>query len=244
MPKKVKKVLHICIILTILVAIGFVALVIILRYDENGESNMPFEVSKITVISTSDAQDVEDSENRWNERILQNNDIYIDIKKNDNYDKTEIIEKIVLNNFKVIEEPLKGGLVIYRPSTNELKTFENSIEFEASEIVITGGQSTDIQNLQISNQGGRIAFRCSNEFLGSYISNEEEELDYSKLLEKMGISYEDLKAKISFDIEIFLEDKKSFRATIDVDIPVEGVVADKSSKEITDIEAIFKRTEN
>ena len=39
---------------------------IFLNYDKNGESNMPFELSKISVISTGDAQDVEDNKNKWN----------------------------------------------------------------------------------------------------------------------------------------------------------------------------------
>jgi hypothetical protein len=192
MTKSVKKILHVCIILTIIVAIGFTALILILSYDENGESNMPFEISKITIISTSDAQDVEDDENIWNEEVCQNNDIYIDIKKNDNYSKTQIIEKVVINNFKILSEPAKGEITIYKPSSSEVNNFENTEEYEISEFTVIGDQTTNIQDLKISNQGGRIAFRCANNNLGSYISNTEDELEHSKLLEKIGISDDDL----------------------------------------------------
>ena len=92
MTKGVRKVLNICIVITIIVAIAFIALMLILRYIENGEENMAFDVSKITIISTIDAQDVEDKENRWNEKVIQNNDIYIDVKKNESFPKKRIIK--------------------------------------------------------------------------------------------------------------------------------------------------------
>lgn len=245
MSKSIKKILHICIIITIIVAIAFAALILILQYDENGETNMPFEISKITIISTTDAQDVEDDENLWNELVSQNNDIYIDIKKNDDYRETQIIDNVVINNFNIVNEPAKGEITIYRPSTSELQTFENTEEYLTNEIIVTGEQATNIQNLQISNQGGRIAFRCSNNNLGSYVSNDGDELDYSKLLEKIGITNEDLKAKVSFDIEILLTNGKGFKTTVELDLPVDGVVSTgKSSTEITDLNVVFKRVEN
>ena len=77
MPKKVKKVLHLCIIITIIVAIIFAALILVLRYNEQGETNMPFDITKVTIISTTDAQDVEGGKDRWNKMVSQNNDIYI-----------------------------------------------------------------------------------------------------------------------------------------------------------------------
>ena len=245
MSKGLKKVLHICIIITILVVIAFIGLMIVLNYDENGESNMPFEISKITIISTTDAVDVEDDDNIWNEQVAQNNDIYIDITKNEDYSKTQIIEEINLSNFNITRESNLGEIVIYRPSTDELSTFENTEEYETSEITFTGEQETSIQNLQISNQGGRIAFRCANNNVGTYISNDGDELDYTNLLDKIGITNEDLQLNLSFDMEIVLTNGKVFEANINIDLPIEGVVSTgKSSQEITDLDIVFKRIEN
>ena len=244
MPRNVKKVLHICIIITIIVAISFTALMFILGYIENGETNMPFEIPKITLISTVDAQDVEDNENRWNEKVSQNNDIYIDIKKNEEYSKNRIIKNVTISNFKIVNRPLQGEVTVYKPSINSVKTFENKQEYEVSEIVYEGDTKADIQNLKIANQGGRIAFRCANLDLGSYISNEETELNYDLLLQKMGIYEEDLKATISFDIELLLTNGVSFNVTAEVQIPVEGIVEKgRTSKEITDLNIVFKRVE-
>ncbi len=245
MSSGIKKIIHICIIITIIVAIIFAGLIIILQYDETGETNMPFEISKITIISTTDAQDVEDSENLWNELVSQNNDIYIDIKKNDNYSQTQIIDSVTIDNFIIVEQPRIGNITIYRPSTSELQTFENIEEYETTEIIATGEQATNIQNMEISNQGGRIAFRCANNNLGSYISNVGTELNYSNLLELIGVSNEDLQAKVSFDVEILLRNGNGYKTTIELNLPVEGVVTTgKSSIEITELNTVFKRVEN
>ena len=70
-------------------------------------------------------------------------------------------------------------------------------------------------------------------------------MNYDKLLEKIGINNDDLKATISFDIDIILTSKKSFKATVELDIPAGDVVSKgKTSIEITDLDIIFKRVEN
>ena len=43
-----KKIFNIVIIIVIIVAIIFTALMMILNYKENGEKNMPFNISKIS----------------------------------------------------------------------------------------------------------------------------------------------------------------------------------------------------
>ena len=245
MSKNLKKVIHICIIITILVAIGFTGVIVVLRYDEKGETNMPFDITKITIVSTTDAKDVEDGENIWNLNICQNNDIYIDIEKNENYKKKSIINKVIINNVKIVKEPKNGEISFYRPSNNKLSTFENIEQYEQKEFEYQGEKTSNIQEMQISNQGGRLAFRCANNNLGTYKSNDEEELDYNKLLDKINMKNDDLEAKISFNIEIVLINKITFKSTIELDIPVGDIVKDgKTSQEITDMDIVFKRTEN
>lgn len=238
------KALHISIIILIIVAIGFTAVMIILRYDEKGEENMPFDISKISIISSINGQDVEDDDNLWNKSVGQDNDIYIYIEKNNNYKKTETIEKIVLNNFKINEKPQKGELTIYKPSNNEKELFENINENKAKEIIFTGEQLTKIKELKISNQGGIVAFRLANEKIGKYISNDNE-IDYKDLLKKINIKEEEIKANISFDLNIILAGSKKFKSTINLELPAEGVVeSGKSSIELMGKDFVFKRIEN
>ena len=245
MTRGVKKVLNICIIFTIIVAIGFTALMLILRYIEDGEQNMPFDVTKITIVSTVDAQDVEDKENRWNEKIIQNNDIYIDIKKNESFPKKRIINKVNIDNLEIKKNPSKGKIFFYQPSKSDIKTFENKEEYTISKVTFTGDKETKIKDLKISNQGGRIAFRCANEDIGTYISNEDNELNYDMLLQKIGTTDEQISMEIAFDLAISLTNGQIFKANVDLTLPEEGIVEKgKTSKEITDLDIAFRRVEN
>ena len=237
------KALHISIIFLIIIAIGFTAVMLILRYDEKGEENMPFDISKISVISSINGQDVKDTKNLWNKAVGQDNDIYIYIEKNNNYSKTETIEKIVLNNFRINSNPKIGEISFYRPSNSEKELFENSDEYKVDEIVFTGEQATKLQELKISNQGGIVAFRLANKNIGNYVSNDKE-IDYNKLLKNINITEEQIKCNISFDAIIALSEDKLFKTTIDLELPVKGVIENgKSSKEINGKDFIFKMGE-
>ena len=239
-----KKIFNICIIIVIIVAIIFVALMMILNYAENGETNMPFNLSKITIISTVDGKDVGDETNRWNLQVNQNNDIYIYIAKNENYKKTQTIKSVTINNFNIKVAPGEGNITIYKPSVNEVSIFKNLDENIAQEIVINGDTSTDIQNLKISNQGGIVAFRCANNNLGTYISNDDEEINYKNLLGKMNINEESLRTKITFDMAIELNSGTKFKAeSIEVEIPIDDITKEgTTSLEITNLDSIiFKR---
>lgn len=237
------KALHLSIIFVILVAIGFTAIMLILRYDEKGEENMPFDISKVSLISSINAQDIADDKNLWNKAVGQDNDVYIYIEKNKGYSKTETIEKIILDNFKIDKEPQKGQVVIYRPCNNEKELFEDTDDFKCEEITFTGEQLTKIQELKISNQGGIIAFRLANQNLGRYVSNDKE-IDYKDLLKKINVLEDEIKVSISFDVTIKLTESKQFKTTINIELPVEGVIENgKSSKEIEGKDFIFKRIE-
>ena len=134
--------------------------------------------------------------------------------------------------------------MIYRPCNNEKELFENTDEFKCEEITFTGEQTTKIQELKISNQGGIVAFRLANQNLGSYVSNDEE-IDYKDLLKKINVLEDEIKTNISFDVTIKLTESKQFKTTINVDLPVEGVIENgKSSKEIEGKDFVFKRVEN
>ena len=238
-----KKIFHICIIIVILVAIAFTALILVLGYRENGEMNMPFNLSKMTIISTIDGKDIEDNEHRWNLDVTQNNDIYMYISKNENYKKTETIKNITINNIQ-IENPEIGEITIYKPSQNENAITKNVDENISNEIIFYGDKQTNVRELKISNQGGIVAFRCANNKVGNFISNDEEFLDYKNLLNKLNIDESKLQARICFDIIIELNSGVKYRAeSVEVKFPIEGIKEKgTTSLELTDLDAIiFKR---
>ena len=242
-----KKILNICIICIIIVAILFTAVMLILNYDENGETNMPFKVSKISVVSTVNGQDVENSEAKWDINVIQNNDVYIYIEKNDEYKKQEIIKSVKLENITIAESPKVGEIKIYKPISNDAVLFENKDENVVNELEFKGAKTTDAKKLEISNQGGVLIFRCANNNIGTYTSNDDEEINYNNLISKLNIDESSLNAKIKFNIEITLNSGRVFRAdNVEIQIPNEGIAQNGTvGHEYLDLQSIvFKRIEN
>lgn len=246
-----RKSFHICMIIIIIVIILFVAGIMVLRYQVEGETNMPFEITKITLISTSDGTDKnqEGDSTNWAFDINQNNDIYIYVEKNENYKKEEAIRSIVIDNLNVQRNKELGTVKFYRPNVSDAGgNFSNTEENEINNIEYTGGMESDIKNLVISNQGGIILFRYANNNVAQYSSDisTTDTITTNQLLKDANVNEEDLKSKLSFDLSITTEDGKEYKANISLDIPVEGVVENgTASKEITDLDDIvFKRTKN
>ena len=241
-----KKSFHICMMIVIISVILFALGLIVLRYNVEGETNMPFKLNKITVISSSEGVDKESGENRWAFDINQNNDIYLYIERNENYRKQEAIKNIVIDNIQVIKDIEKGNISIYKPDGSEGgRTFSNKEDNIAQAIEYVGALESDIKNLKISNQGGLIVFRFANDKISEYISNDEV-INHIELLKKSNVTEEDLKAKISFDLTIKIESGKEYKANIALDMPIEGVIEKgTTSNEKTDLKGIiFKRTKN
>ena len=70
-----KKAFHISILIVMVVIILFVLGIIVLQYSIEGETNMPFVLNKIAIISSVEGTDKEAGSNRWTFDIRQNNDI-------------------------------------------------------------------------------------------------------------------------------------------------------------------------
>lgn len=250
MGDKIKKItntkqFHIIMVSLLVSIILIVSGVIILKYNVEGDTNLPFELSKISVISRVEGIDnLDDAENKWNIKVNQNNDIYLHIKKNDQYKDTEAIESIVLNNFAVEQSPEKGELKIYKPDAKvESTMFSNVPDNETNEIKYQGDINSSIKDLKISNQGGLVIFRYSIDNIGTYISNDDEQINHDDLLKKLEIKNSQLKFKVSFDIYINLESGKSYKSNIKLELPIDDVVNNgvqsMEDSELKDV--LFKR---
>lgn len=249
MKERIKQIIntkqfHIIMVLFIILAILFVVGVISLKYNVEGEGNLPFYISKISIISNVEGVDVEDEVNKWNLQVNQNNDIYLYIKKNDRYKDTEIIESVKLDNFDIKEKSKVGEIKLLKPDSNiESIIFKNVTENEVDSIEYTGDMESSIKEQKISNQGGLVVFRYAINNIGNYISNDDEEINHSNLLNKLNINNDDLKFKVSFDINITLNSGKIYKSNIELELPVNDVVNNGvQSTEYTDFDNIvFKR---
>ncbi len=242
--EKKKKVVHISVIICMAIMLVSVVGLIMLKYEVEGEKNMPFTLSKIMIVSTAEGMQNADEENKWNFQIMQNNDLYFIIQKNENYKKEAKIEKVILDNFQMIENPQVGSFKEYMPNSTEGRTFLNTEEFLIEDkLEYRGAGKTNLKNLEISNQGGTIQLRVANEHIGEYISNEEEQIIHDgTLIQKLDLTNEQLKGKISFDLTIKLEDK-AFKANIILELPYGDILTEgTTSIEKTNMDdIIFKR---
>lgn len=238
---KVKKYILIAVTILILTAVAS----IILRYYVEGESNMPFKISKIMVISS--AQGIQQGENQssWNLELAQTNDIYIEVSKNKNYHQTEIINKIILSDIKVQTKPEKGTINFYKATIYDNSVLNTTKEYLIQDrIEFKGAEKSNLEGLEIANQGGLILFRCINENVGKYETNDTTEIKHDgTLLAKCGIQNDDIKFKISFNIEIILESGIVYKAYVAQDLPIGNVVdqgvTNYQKTDLTDI--VFKR---
>lgn len=232
-----------CIFAVIICVLLMIVFSIMIKYDVEGEKQLPFSISKILVVSTVDGDIVEDTENIWNVGVTQVNDIYMYINKTNNEEIT--ISSITLNNFIITKAPKKGKLKLLRP-TGELSNLYSSSEqdYLSEGITYLGGIIDDMKSLEIGNNGGILGFRMSLEDLGSYISNDDTEIIYDgRLLSNLGITEEELYFDVSFDIIIETSDKVKYKGTTSLQMPIKGFVEKGSENlEITDFtNLVFKR---
>lgn len=243
--EKKKKIIHMSIVATIVSVLMFSFVIAMIFYEIEGEKKMPFNISKISVISTVEGIEKQVEGYLNSKDINQNNDIYIYIEKNDEYKETEVIKSIVLNNFHINKITEKGEFAIYKPTENGLDIFKNIDENKSDELVFNGAMQSDLKNMKISNQGGIIVFRYANLKVSEYLSSELQELTNLDLLKLTNVNEDNLKAEISFDFIINIESGDSFKSTLTINVPVSGIVENgKTFEEKFDFNDIkFKRVE-
>lgn len=243
MHEKTKaKIIKIILTIVIVISLIFGLMMLMLKYHVEGETNLPFKISKIVIVSSTEGTEDMQTENTWSINVNQNNDIYLYIEKNANYGKTEIINTIKLRNFQIQKETENGNIVIYKPSSEENRMFNNTQENEIKEITYTGETEANLKQLKIANQGGLLAFRCANNNISKYISNEVQEVNHDQLLKITNVRQEDLKVNISFDIAIDVLNKNTYQATVNLELPVGNIITEGTTNlEITDLsDVVFK----
>ena len=128
------------------------------------------------------------------------------------------------------------------PNSSDGRLFNNSEDTLVDKsLTYKGATRSDSKKLEIGNQGGTAVIRFSNNELGTYISNDDEEIRHdASMLGKIGVSEEEVNCEVSFDLTIKLKDK-SYSTKVTLELPCRGLYENgTSSEEITD-GFIFKR---
>ena len=240
---KGKKIVHICVILGIIVLILIIAGIIMLRYQVEGETNLPFELSKMIVVSTAESNEIEAvADTKWNFSVNQYNDIYLEIQKNDEYTKNTNIKNITFENFVIEKNSGAENIKLYR-ANSEGKVVEDEAHLVGSSLTYKGEKETNLDELKISNQGSIILLRSVNQNVCEVRSNDEEIIHDGTLLAKGNANSEDLNYKLSFDVVIETSRDIKYKGTISIELPTGDVQTQgKAQIEKTDFsDVIFKR---
>ena len=242
--KKVQ-IIKFCIAILILVIIILSAVTVIIKYEVEGEKNMPFKLSKMIVISTAEGRETKNTNKKWALDVFQNNDIYLYIDKNSEYksDKETYISSVEIENIK-ITNPKTGEIKAYMPNSLEGRLYDFSDNFVINEnLVYKGGNRSNSKTLEIGNQGGEILIRFSNTSVGNYESDKDEQIIHDgSLITKAGKTIDDIKFSVTFDL-IIKTNKNKYKTEITIDLPYEDIIKNgRTSMEETNMEKyIFKR---
>lgn len=234
-----RKIISIFLVASAIIVVSY----IMLKYDVEGEKNLPFSINQILIVSTVDGHGNEDNDNVWNIGVEQVNDIYIYIDKTVEDDQT--IKEIKLENFNLTTSPQKGQVKLLRPTGELANLYLNSQEdFFNEGLTYLGGRIDDMKSLEISNDGGVLGFRLSITDLDNFISDDKEEISYDgRLLSDIGVTLEEIKFSVNFDIIITTSENINFKGTINLSLPLDDVIEKgKTDIKITDFEnVVFKR---
>ena len=246
----IKKATFICALVLLIIIVGFITI----KYEIEGEKNLPFLFTKMGVISTADA--IQNEEGKI--EVYQVNDILLTFEKNENYNSKELIRRIGIENIEITNMPKIGNVQLYRPSTEENIKYEYSEDLNIGETLnYFGDIKTNIKNLNIANQGGTIEFRSCIK-TGKYVEIQPEieslqenvtnsttvgTTSDARILKDAQINVEDLQYELNFNIVIELESGTKYKAKVTLNLPNENFGEDKvTAYEYTNLENIvFKR---
>lgn len=245
MKKNTKNAIKKSIFIAFLIVAVTIVFSIVVKYDVEGEASLPYSLEKILIVSKVSTSNNEDPNNLWNISLEEDNDVYLYITKTDE-NSTDTIQSVTLDNFTVTKEASIGDTVIYRPTGDLNNLYDLSEQnYLGKSITYKGAKVDTLKTLEIRNEGGTIGFRASLENLGNYVSNNyDEEIVYDgSLFTKAGISVENIRFSVSFDILITLNNNVTYKGTINLDFPNDDIITNhESSREITDFsDVVFKR---
>jgi hypothetical protein len=234
------------IIFAVIILVVAIILTLTLKYSEEGNKNLPFVLNKITIVSTAEADTTKTTSDKFIVDVYQKNDLFFDISRSESSNNDVSIKSITFDNIKTTKPPKIGEVRFYKPTDKkELYSYTDEFRFE-NQIVYNGKLETNIPSLEISNNGGTMTFSVGIGGIGTKeLAAETEIIHNGKLLELCGISLEDVKFTINFDMIVEMSNKLKYKSNISLNLPsgniVEEGVVTKEDNIMQDI--VFRRSE-
>ena len=231
----------------LLVLILILVAMMLLKYEVEGEQDMPFKLSKIIIVSTAQGVDKEESDLPWDFNVYQKNDVnfYIDANEKTKNNNDLLIKSVEISNIVVEKAPEKGTVKAYMPNSNAGGKFVYSDEFLVNEkLTYKGASQSSSTNLEVGSKGGEVYISFCNTDIGSYSSKDTKEQikQDGSLLKKIDATMEQISYTVSFDLTIETT-KNKYKANIVLDMPTGNLIEEgRTYLEKTDMKDIaFKR---
>lgn len=244
--EKRKETIKLIVAITILALLLLFVAIMMIKYEVEGETNMPYQLSKIVVIGTVEGVETEEkSKEKWNFDIYQNNDVYFYIDQNtNNIKEDELIKSVKISNIQIKSAPQKGTLKTYMPNSEAGRIYTYDEQFLVEEkLEYKGSSGSNASNLEIGSKGGQVLIRFSNSSIGNYTSDKDKEIVHNNtLLKKIKAINEEIKFSITCDFTIETT-KAKYQAEIELELPTGNLDEEENCYlEKTDMkDIIFKR---
>ena len=244
--EKRKETIKLIVAITILALLLLFVGIMMIKYEVEGETNMPYQLSKIVVIGTVEGVETEEkSKEKWNFDIYQNNDVYFYIDQNtNNIKEDELIKSVKISNIQIKNAPQKGTLKTYMPNSEAGRIYTYDEQFLVEEkLEYKGSSGSNASNLEIGSKGGQVLIRFSNSSIGNYTSDKDKEIVHNNtLLKKIKAINEEIKFSITCDFTIETT-KAKYQAEIALELPTGNLDEEENCYlEKTDMkDIIFKR---
>lgn len=244
--EKRKETIKLIVAITALILLLLGVAIAMIKYEVEGEDNMPYQLSKIVIIGTVEGVETEEkSKEKWNFDICQNNDVYFYIDQNASHVKEgELIKSVKISNIQIKEAPQKGNIKTYMPNSEAGRLFTYDEQFLVEEkLEYKGSSSSNSSNLEIGSKGGQFLIRFSNSAIGNYVSDKDKEIVHnSTLLKKIKATNEEIKFHITCDFMIETTNAK-YQAEVPLELPTGNLDEEENCYlEKTDMkDIVFKR---
>ena len=96
-----KQMIKLVIAITILIFVLVIVGILMIKYEVEGETNMPFKLSKVIVVGTVEGVENGESDKKWDFSIFQNNDIHFYIDQNAEKSQNLLIKSVKIDNINL-----------------------------------------------------------------------------------------------------------------------------------------------
>lgn len=242
--EKKKQTIKLMIAIAILAIILILVLMAMIKYEVEGEQNMPFKLSKIIIVSNAEGiENKTENELKWDFDIFQNNDVSFYIDSNTE-DENLLIKSVTIDNIQILKAPQKGEVKVYMPNSKAGRLYNYEDQYLVNDsLQYKGASQSSPTELEIGSKGGTTWICFNNMGIANYTSNEDKEIRQDGTwLKKLQIEKEEIEFTVSFDYTIETT-KTKYKANITLDFPAGDISEDgRSSLGKTDMsDIIFKR---